>query len=59
MKVGDLVRIRGRTHYKDYGLVIKANKKGDVIDVLTLSGTWKGKVWCEESFGWEVISESR
>jgi hypothetical protein len=26
MKVGDLVKIRGRSN-KDYGLVIKANKK--------------------------------
>jgi|TARA_E500000305_G_scaffold109092_1_gene113222 hypothetical protein len=58
MKVGDLVKIRGRSN-KDYGLVIKANKKGDVIDVFILGGTWKDEVWYNESFGWEVISESR
>jgi len=58
MKVGDLVRVRGRSN-KDYGLVIKVTTSGMHFDVLMLGGTWKDEVWCDESFGWEVISESR
>jgi len=58
MKVGDLVKVRGRSN-KDYGLVIKVTTSGIHFDVLMLDGTWKDEVWCDESFGWEVISESR
>ena len=58
MKVGDLVKVRGRSN-KDYGLVIKVTTSGIHFDVLMPGGTWKDEVWCDESFGWEVISESR
>ena len=58
MKVGDLVKVRGRSN-KDHGLVIKVTTSGVHFDVLMLGGTWKDEVWCDESFGWEVISESR
>ncbi len=58
MKIGDLVKVRGRSN-KDYGLVIKVTTSGVHFDVLMLGGTWKDEVWCDESFGWEVISESR
>lgn len=57
MKVGDLVKVRGRSN-KDYGLIIKATTNGVCFDVLMLGGTWKDEVWCDESFGWEAISES-
>jgi len=58
MKIGDLVKVRGRSN-KDYGLVIKVTTSGVHFDVLMLGGTWKDEVWCDESFGWEVIGESR
>jgi hypothetical protein len=44
MKIGDLVRVRGRSN-KDYGLVIKVGKR--YFDVLMLGGTWKGEILCE------------
>lgn len=59
MKVGDLVRVRGRSN-KDYGLVIKVTTSGALFDVLMLGGTWKDEVWCDYLPSvWEVISESR
>ena len=58
MKVGDLVKVRGRSD-KDYGLIIKATTSRALFDVLMLGGTWKGEVWCDDPSVWEVISESR
>ena len=58
MKVGDLVKVRGRSN-KDYGLVIKAHPVVQCFDVLILGGTWKDEVWCDDPSVWEVISESR
>ena len=57
MKVGDLVKVRGRSD-KDYGLIIKATTSRALFDVLMLGGTWKGEVWCDDPSVWEVISES-
>ena len=58
MKVGDLVKVRGRSN-KDYGLIIKATTSQALFDVLMLGGTWKDEVWCDDPSVWEVISESR
>ena len=58
MKIGDLVKVRGRSN-KDYGLVIKVTTSGVFFDVLMLGGTWKDEVWCNDASEWEVISESR
>mgnify|MGYP003150515951 CR=1 FL=1 len=38
MKVGDLVKVRGRSN-KDYGLIIKATTSRALFDVLMLGGT--------------------
>ena len=55
MKVGDLVKVRGRSN-KDYGLIIKATTSQALFDVLMLGGTWKGEVWCEEDpTAWVVL----
>ena len=53
MKIGDLVRVRGRNN-KDHGIVIKVGRT--YFDVLMLGGTRKGEVWCEEdASAWVVL----
>jgi hypothetical protein len=53
MKIGDLIRVRGRNN-KDHGLVIKVGRT--YFDVLMLAGTWKGEVWCEQdASAWVVL----
>lgn len=55
MKIGDLVKVRGRSN-KDYGIVIKVTTSGVFFDVLMLGGAWKGEVWCEEdASAWVVL----
>tara|TARA_R110000824_G_scaffold368056_1_gene557314 strand:+ start:315 stop:491 length:177 start_codon:yes stop_codon:yes gene_type:complete len=58
MKVGDLVKVRGRSN-KDYGLVIKVTTSGVFFDVLMLGGTWIDLLVRNGASEWEVISESR